>query len=91
MGGDFNLVSNLGEKKGGKRTLDKYQEDFGVFQTQISFMDMETENGWYTWNNKHGGEHLVASRLDRFLVLENIVHGMGEIMADVLPATGSDH
>ena len=42
MGGDFNLISNLGEKKGGKRTLDKYQEAFSVFQTQSSFVDMET-------------------------------------------------
>ena len=25
MGGDFNLIANLGEKKGGQRTLDKYQ------------------------------------------------------------------
>ena len=42
MGRDFNLISNLGEKKGGKRTLDKYQEAFSVFQTQSSFVDMET-------------------------------------------------
>ena len=91
MGRDFNLISNLGEKKGGKRTIDEYKEDFSVFQAQSSFVDMETGNGWYTWNNKRGGEYLVASHLDRFLYLETIVHGMAEIMADVLPAVGSDH
>ena len=91
MGRDFNLIANLGEKKGGKRTLDKYQEAFSVFQTQSSFVDMETGNGWYTWNNKRGGEHLVSSHLDRFLASETIVHGTGEIMADVLPTAGSDH
>ena len=91
MGGDFNLIANLGEKKGGKRTLDKYQEAFGVFQTQSSFVDMEIGNGWYTCNNKCGGEYLVASCLDRFLVSETIVHGTGEIMADVLLAVGSNH
>ena len=31
IGGDFNLIPNLGEKKGGKRTLDKYQEAFYEF------------------------------------------------------------
>ena len=31
MGGDFNLISNLDEKKGGRRTLDKYQEAFSDF------------------------------------------------------------
>ena len=91
MGGDFNLIANLGEKKGGRRTLDKYQEAFCDFQAQSSFVDLETRNSWYTWNNKWGGEHLVASRLDRFLVSKNIVHGMGEIMADILPVAGSNH
>ena len=91
MGGDFNLIANIGGKKGGQRTLDKFQEAFGIFQAQSSFVDMETGNGWYTWNNKRGGEHLVASRLDRFLVLETIIHDTGEIMAEVLPVAGSDH
>ena len=54
-------------------------------------MDMETGCGWFTWNNKRGGEHLVTSRLDHFLVSENVMHSMGEILADVLPTTGSDH
>ena len=77
MGGDFNLIANLGEKKGGRRTLDKFQEAFGIFQAQSSFVDMQIGNGWYTWNNKHGGEHLVASLLDGFLVSESILHDTG--------------
>ena len=89
--GDFNLIANLGEKKGGRRTLDKYQEVFGKFLSQSSLVDVETGCGWFTWNNKHGGEHLVASHLDHFLVSENIMHSMGEILANVLPANGSDH
>ena len=52
---------------------------------------METGCGWFTWNNKHGGEHLVASLLDYFLVSENVMHSTMEIMADVLLATGSNH
>ena len=91
MGGDFNLITNLGLKKVGQRTMDKFQETFGIFQAQSSFMDMETGNGWYMWNNKHGGEHLVASFLDRFLVSESILHDTGEIMTEVLPAAGFDH
>ena len=52
---------------------------------------METGNGWYTWNKKCGGEYIVVSCLDRFLVSENIVHDTVEIMADMLPAAGNDH
>ena len=91
MGGDFNLIANLGEKKGGRRSLDRYQEAFRAFQAGSSFVDMETSNGWYTWNNKWGGEHLVSSRLDRFLVSEPLLHDTGEIMTEVLPTAGSDH
>ena len=91
MGGDFNLIANLGEKNGGQRSLDIYQEAFGAFQAGSSFVEMETNNDCYTWNNKWGGEHLVASRLDRFLVSEPLLHDTGEIMAEVLSAAGSDH
>ena len=91
IGGDFNLISNLGEKKGGRRALDKFQEAFGAFQAGSSFVDMETSTGWFTWNNKRGGAHLVASRLDRFLVSESLLRDTGEILAEVLPAAGSDH
>ena len=91
LGGDFNLIANLGEKKGRRRALDKYQEAFSEFLSQSSLVDVEIGNGWCTWNKKRVGEHMVASPLDHFLVSENIMHSTGEILADVLPATGSDH
>ena len=75
IGGDFNLISNLGEKKGGRISLYKFQEASSNFLSQIPMVDMETGNGWFTWNNKRGGNHLVASHLDRFLVSKHIVHG----------------
>ena len=91
IGGDFNIISNIREKKGGRRSLDKFQEAFNNFFIQSPVVDMEIGNGWFTWNKKRGGEHLVSLWLDRFLVSEHIVHGMGEIRVDVLPATGSNH
>ena len=91
IGGDFNLIANLGEKKGGRQFLDKYQEKFCDFLAQSPLVDLETGNGWFTWNNKRRADHLVASQLDKFLVSENIVHSTREIMVNVLPAAGSDH
>ena len=91
IGGDFNVISNLGEKKGGRRILGKYQEAFCEFLAQSPLVDLGTGTGWFTWNNKKGGEHLLASRLDQFLVSENIIHSTGEIVDDVLPIAGSDH
>ena len=91
MEGDFNLIANLGGKKGGRRSLDRYQEAFGAFQASSSFVDMETSNGWYTWNNMQGGEHLVASCLNKFLVSKLLLQETIEVMTEVLPAAIFDH
>ena len=52
IGGDFNIITNLREKKGGSQFLDKYQEAFCDFITHNSLIDAETGNYWFTWNNK---------------------------------------
>ena len=71
--------------------LDKYQEEFREALALSSLMDLEIGDGWFTWNNRRGKDHLVASRLDRFLVTENMVRGAGEIGENVIPVAGSDH
>ena len=91
LGGDFNLITNLGERKGGRRALDKFQEAFNEFLARGSLVDVETRSGWFTWNNKRGGEYLVASHMDHFLVSKNITHSTREILANVLSTNGSDH
>jgi len=35
-------------------------------------VDLEIANGTFTWNNKRGGASQVASRLDRFIISENL-------------------
>ena len=71
--------------------MDKYQEEFKEILTHSFLVDMETGDGWFTWNNKRGGDHLAASRLDRFLVTNNIAKGLGDIWENVIPTTGSSH
>ena len=78
-------------KKGGKQMLDKYQEEFRETLANCTLVDMEMGDGWFTWNNRRGGDHLVASILDRFLVAKSIVRGAGEIRENVIPTAGSDH
>ena len=48
LGGDFNLIANLGEKKGGRRTVDKFQEAFSEFLARGPLVDVETGSGWFT-------------------------------------------
>lgn len=57
----------------------------------MKLVDSETHNGRFTWNNKRGGEAQVASKLDRFLLSEELMLTNREITASVLPFGGSDH
>eukprot|EP00253_Pinus_taeda_P030879 PITA_30879 len=57
----------------------------------LKLVDVETNNGLFTWNNKRGGESQVASKLDRFIISEDLMLLEKEIVASVLPIGGSDH
>eukprot|EP00253_Pinus_taeda_P007625 PITA_07625 len=51
----------------------------------------ELSNSLFTWNEKRGGEAQVASKLDRFMISEELMLIDKEISARVLPFGGSDH
>ena len=85
------MITSLDEKKGGRRRLEGECILFIEAIEDMRLVDIISGEDIFTWNNKRGGEHLVASWLDRFLVSEMIVHSMGEIMVDVLLTAGSDH
>lgn len=57
----------------------------------MGLMDIETINGTFTWNNKRGGASLVASKLDRFIVSEDLLLTRPTITTSILPFRGSDH
>lgn len=57
----------------------------------MKLVDIVTSNGIFTWNNKRGGESQVASKLDRFTILGDLMLNDKEMVARVLPFRGSDH
>lgn len=57
----------------------------------MKLVDIETNNGLCTWNNKRGANSQVASKLDRFMILEDLMLLDKEIIAGILPFSGSDH
>lgn len=91
LGGDFNLITNLQEKKRGTRKLDAHSLRFNSIIHNLKLVDVRTHNDLYTWNNKRIGTHAVASRLDRFLLSKSIVTFGGIYNASLLPSAGSDH
>ena len=91
IGGDFNIIRSLSEKKGGTRALNKDSSAFQCFSENMKPVDIETNNGLCTWNNKRGGDSQVASKLDRFMISEELMLLDKEIIANILPFGGSDH
>eukprot|EP00253_Pinus_taeda_P017934 PITA_17934 len=57
----------------------------------MKMVDSELSNNLFTWNNKRGGAAQVASKLDTFMISEELMLIDKEISARVLPFGGSDH
>lgn len=64
IGGDFNLIRSLEEKKGGIRTISRVSASFNEVIEDLHLVDIQTPNGFYTWQNKCSGPRHIASCLD---------------------------
>ena len=71
--------------------LNKDSLVFQSFTNNMNLVESDSSNGLFTWNNKRGGEGLVASTLDRFMISEDLMFLNSEITARVIPFGGSDH
>eukprot|EP00253_Pinus_taeda_P023451 PITA_23451 len=91
LGGDFNMITSLMEKKGGLRKLNRDGEQFKEFIDNTHLVDVYPKQGSFTWNNRRGGANLISSRLDRFLVSENLLLDGRNLESSILPSGGSDH
>jgi exonuclease III len=52
LGGDFNMIHNLDEKRGGTRRLEPESGDFQNLIDNSNLIDLETSNGTFTWTNR---------------------------------------
>eukprot|EP00253_Pinus_taeda_P035742 PITA_35742 len=73
-GGDFNIITSMAKKQGGRIRLHSDSEGLKEFIQNNHLMDLPTSNGIFTWTNKRRGIHLIASKLDRFLLSHNAIH-----------------
>jgi exonuclease III len=72
VGGDFNMITTLWEKKGGARRMEGESDSFRDWINNNRLVDIHTNNGPFTWTNKRRLEKSIAVRLDRFLTSESI-------------------
>eukprot|EP00253_Pinus_taeda_P007867 PITA_07867 len=89
--GDFNMIRSLSNKKRVTRTLSRDSTAFQTFIDNMKLVDIDMRNGLFTWNNKRGGESQVALKLDRFIILEDIMLTNKEMIVRIIPFGGSDH
>jgi exonuclease III len=68
LGGDFNMITGLEEKKGGHHSLGNDNISFNDTIGLLNLIDVGTDNGMFTWSNRRSGAQHVSSRLDRFLI-----------------------
>jgi exonuclease III len=91
VGGDYNLIRSLEEKKGGSRRLDQDSIDFNSLIDNLNLIDLEAINGTFTWTNRRTGSHQIACKLDRFLISDSLMLEGTTLEASILNTPGSDH
>lgn len=85
------MITSLAKKRGGMRRTDTDMELFGDTIAEKRLVDIQIINGMHTWNNRRGGNQQIASRLDRFLISEQVMRRDIFIKASILPGMGLDH
>jgi hypothetical protein len=91
IGGDFNIIRTLMEKKGVSRRLDRDSCEFNSLIEELHLIDLEASNGLYTWTNRRTGIHQITYKLDRFLVSESLMLDGVAMESTILNLSGSDH
>lgn len=82
------MITKLEEKKRGKIRMEQENVHFKDFIQNNSLIDMQFCNGTHTWSNYRAGKHQITSKLDKFLILNNLVHLGRDILAAILPYSG---
>jgi hypothetical protein len=91
LGGDFNMICNLDEKRGGTHRIMVESGKFQGVIDNLGLIDMKTPNGLFTCTNRRSGSHQVAFRLDRFLIFDSHLMEGTTLEARILDAHRSDH
>ena len=64
IGGDFNMITRMDEKIGGRSRLDQDNSHFKNFINNNWLIDIPFCNGMFTWNNRRTRGQQIASKLD---------------------------
>ncbi|XP_057829547.2 uncharacterized protein LOC131040608 [Cryptomeria japonica] len=91
IGGDFNAITRLEDKRGGSSRLPPAVVDFNHWINRNSLLEIQTTENAFTWNNRRLGFSNIAEKLDRFLIYGELLELKHNMEAEPLPLSGSDH
>ncbi|GLJ04917.1 hypothetical protein SUGI_0006430 [Cryptomeria japonica] len=86
--GDFNVLLDVDEKKGGLRMSNKVMDDFRDFIQANRLFDIVPV---FTWTNRRANFAHISERLDRHLVGELWANSTFQLEAFIHPISLSDH
>ena len=85
------MIMSLEEKIGGSNRLEKDSGKFKTLPEQLKLVDIENNNGTFTWSNRRSGNQHVACWLDRFLLTEELIERDICMESLILPKAVYDH
>ncbi|XP_059064902.1 uncharacterized protein LOC131856952 [Cryptomeria japonica] len=91
IGGDFNTILYSTDKSGGIKTIRQPQRDFANWINKNNLLEIRTEMGFHTWNNRRIGFSNIAEIIGRFFLKGDLTDLKKELKTTVLPWSGSDH
>lgn len=91
LGGDFNAILRLEDKKGGFGKVLQSQKDFCSFVERNSLFEIPISNGNFTWTNRRKGFGSIAEKLDRFFFKGNLSLFPYSLDSKINSGTGFDH
>jgi exonuclease III len=89
--GDLNLVLSNEEKSGGNPIEPNITTSFRNTLCMCNLQDLGFKGSIYTWTNKHHGDNIIHSRLDRFLATTDWISMFPNYLNTHLVRYKSDH
>jgi hypothetical protein len=85
------MILTQEEKRGGKKRLEKDNTKFQELIENLRLVDIENNNGTYTWTNKISRHHQITRRLDCFLISKTLLLEGPLVFSNILLKAGSYH
>ncbi|KAE8708292.1 hypothetical protein F3Y22_tig00110348pilonHSYRG00365 [Hibiscus syriacus] len=91
MGGDFNEIIHSDEKRGGRKPVRSYMEEFFQCLRGADLWDIRPKVGWFSWASGTRAKTYVCKRIDRFVAKNDWRLKFQDCSIETIPMAMSDH